>query len=50
RVISWSSAGTCGFEGTRRGTPFAAQTAAGNAIRAVVDQGMRLKNVNLLIV
>ncbi|MBA0766598.1 hypothetical protein Gotri_015628, partial [Gossypium trilobum] len=35
RVISWSSAGTCGFEGTRRGTPFAAQTAAGNAIRAV---------------
>ncbi|XLT72852.1 hypothetical protein HN873_029278 [Arachis hypogaea] len=26
RVISWSSAGTCGFKGTRRGTPFAAQT------------------------
>ncbi|CAH8350006.1 unnamed protein product, partial [Eruca vesicaria subsp. sativa] len=38
RVISWSSAGTCGYRGTRRGTPFAAQTAAGNAIRAVVDQ------------
>ncbi|KAK5811148.1 hypothetical protein PVK06_026470 [Gossypium arboreum] len=38
RVISWSSASTCGFKGTRRGTPFAAQTAAGNAIRAVVDQ------------
>ena len=34
RVISWSSAGTCGFKGRRRGTPFAAQTAAGNAIRA----------------
>ncbi|MBA0857337.1 hypothetical protein Goshw_010845 [Gossypium schwendimanii] len=50
RVISWSSAGTCGFEGTRRGTSFAAQTAAGNAIRAVVDQGMRLKNENLLVV
>ncbi|KAH1092366.1 hypothetical protein J1N35_019623 [Gossypium stocksii] len=42
RVIFWSSAGTCEFEGTRRGTPFAAQTAAGNAIRAVVDQGMQL--------
>ncbi|XP_027157016.1 uncharacterized protein LOC113758291 [Coffea eugenioides] len=39
RVVSWSSAGTCGFRGTRRGTPFAAQTAAANAIRTVVDQG-----------
>ncbi|CAH1430293.1 unnamed protein product [Lactuca virosa] len=38
RVVSWSSAGTSGFRGTRRGTPFAAQTAAGHAIRAVVDQ------------
>nr|YP_010566820.1 ribosomal protein S11 [Medicago doliata]UZC32571.1 ribosomal protein S11 [Medicago doliata] len=41
RVISWSSAGSCGFKGTRRGTPFAAQTAAENAIRTVVDQGMQ---------
>ncbi|KAH1080251.1 hypothetical protein J1N35_020012 [Gossypium stocksii] len=24
QVISWSSAGTCGFKSTRRGTPFAA--------------------------
>ena len=31
RIISWSSAGTCGFKGTRRGIPFTAQTAAGNA-------------------
>nr|YP_010391662.1 ribosomal protein S11 [Nymphaea dimorpha]QWM96053.1 ribosomal protein S11 [Nymphaea sp. NY566]UPX04954.1 ribosomal protein S11 [Nymphaea dimorpha] len=45
RVVSWSSAGTCGFKGTRRGTPFAAQTAAGNAIRAVVDQGMQRAEV-----
>ncbi|KAL5554096.1 hypothetical protein UlMin_041497 [Ulmus minor] len=43
RVISWPSAGTCGFKGTRRGTPFAAQTAARNAIRTVVDQGLDLK-------
>ncbi|KAI3881681.1 hypothetical protein MKX03_016701 [Papaver bracteatum] len=45
RVVSWSSAGTCGFRGTRRGTPFAAQTAAGNAIRTVVDQGMQRAEV-----
>nr|AMC32389.1 ribosomal protein S11 [Oenothera suffrutescens] len=47
RVISWSSAGTCGFKGTRRGTPFAAQTAAGNAIRTVVDQGMQRAEVRI---
>ncbi|GJR93102.1 ribosomal protein S11 [Tanacetum coccineum] len=40
RVVYWASAGTCGFRGTRRGTPFAAQTAAGNAIRTVVEQGL----------
>ncbi|MFS8006863.1 putative ribosomal protein S11 [Helianthus anomalus] len=45
RVVSWSSVGTCGFQGTRRGTPFAAQTAAANAIRAVVDQGMQRAEV-----
>nr|YP_010440665.1 ribosomal protein S11 [Clematis drummondii]UTD46069.1 ribosomal protein S11 [Clematis drummondii] len=45
RVVSWSSAGTCGFKGTRRGTPFAAQTAAANAIRTVVDQGMQRAEV-----
>nr|WFQ81712.1 ribosomal protein S11 [Coptis omeiensis]WGU50278.1 ribosomal protein S11 [Coptis deltoidea]WGU50316.1 ribosomal protein S11 [Coptis deltoidea] len=45
RVVSWSSTGTCGFRGTRRGTPFAAQTAAGNAIRTVVDQGMQRAEV-----
>ena len=40
QVISWSSAGACGFKGTRRGTPFAAQTAAENVIRALMDRGM----------
>ncbi|OIV92917.1 hypothetical protein TanjilG_32008 [Lupinus angustifolius] len=45
RVISWSSAGTCGFKGTRRGTPFAAQTAAANAILTVADQGMQRAEV-----
>ncbi|KAL4034888.1 hypothetical protein IC575_003559 [Cucumis melo] len=45
RVISWSSASTCGFKGTRRGTSFAAQTAVGNAIQAVVDQGKQRAEV-----
>ena len=40
QVISWSSAGACGFKGTRRGTPFAAQTAAENVIRTLMDRGM----------
>nr|YP_009435522.1 ribosomal protein S11 [Lobelia sonderiana]ATG25523.1 ribosomal protein S11 [Lobelia sonderiana] len=38
RVVSSSSAGNCGFRGTRKGTPFAAETAAVNAIRTVVMQ------------
>nr|YP_009925328.1 ribosomal protein S11 [Lomatogoniopsis alpina]QNH70491.1 ribosomal protein S11 [Lomatogoniopsis alpina] len=45
RVVCWSSAGACGFKGTKRGTPFAAQTAAGNAIRTVLDQGMQRAEV-----
>nr|UKO32293.1 ribosomal protein S11 [Evolvulus alsinoides]BDR61768.1 ribosomal protein S11 [Evolvulus alsinoides var. oblongus] len=40
RVVSWSSAGTSGFKGPRKATPFAAQIATTNAIRPVVDQGM----------
>nr|YP_010035798.1 ribosomal protein S11 [Onobrychis viciifolia]QPF16923.1 ribosomal protein S11 [Onobrychis viciifolia]QQQ88457.1 ribosomal protein S11 [Onobrychis viciifolia] len=41
QVISWSSGGSCGFKGTRRGTPFAAQIAAANAIQTVADHGMQ---------
>ena len=40
-VISWSSAGACGFKGARKGTPFAAQTAAEAAGRQSMEQGMR---------
>jgi hypothetical protein len=32
-VISWASAGSSGFKGAKKGTPFAAQTAAENAAR-----------------
>lgn len=38
-VISWASAGSSGFKGAKKGTPFAAQTAAESAARRAVDQG-----------
>nr|YP_009435789.1 ribosomal protein S11 [Monopsis alba]ATG25790.1 ribosomal protein S11 [Monopsis alba] len=38
RVVSSSSAGFCGFRGARKGTPFAAQTTAVDAISTVVLQ------------
>ncbi|MEM7594607.1 MAG: 30S ribosomal protein S11 [Cyanobacteria bacterium P01_G01_bin.67] len=40
-VVSWSSAGASGFKGAKKGTPFAAQTAADSAGRRAMDQGMR---------
>ncbi|MGK7923095.1 MAG: 30S ribosomal protein S11 [Trichodesmium sp.] len=40
-AISWASAGSSGFKGAKKGTPFAAQTAAESAGRRANDQGMR---------
>lgn len=40
-VVSWASAGSVGFKGSRKGTPFAAQMAAEAASRKVGDVGMR---------
>jgi len=40
-AVSWASAGSCGFKGAKKGTPFAAQTAAEVAARQSMDQGMR---------
>jgi small subunit ribosomal protein S11 len=40
-VICWSSAGACGFKGSRKGTPFAAKTAAETAARQSMVFGMR---------
>jgi small subunit ribosomal protein S11 len=40
QVLCWSSIGACGFKGTRRGTPFVAQTAAENFIHTLMDRGM----------
>jgi small subunit ribosomal protein S11 len=44
-VISWSSAGACGFKGSRKNTPFAAQIAAENAAKNAVAIGMRQVDV-----
>lgn len=40
-VIAWASAGSSGFKGAKKGTPYAAQTASENAARQAADQGMR---------
>jgi small subunit ribosomal protein S11 len=40
-VISWASSGTAGFKGSRKGTPYAAQLAAGNAARKAMEHGLR---------
>lgn len=39
-VVSWASAGTVGFKGSRKGTPYAAQMAAASAARQALDRGM----------
>lgn len=40
-VISWATSGSSGFKGAKKGTPFAAQTAADSAARRAMDNGMR---------
>lgn len=40
-AISWASAGELGFKGSRKSTPFAAQSAAEQAGRLAVEQGMK---------
>lgn len=40
-TISWSSAGSRGFKGSRKGTPFAAQLATEDAVRKAMDHGLR---------
>jgi small subunit ribosomal protein S11 len=46
-TISWSSAGSTGFKGARKGTPFAAQTASEAATTTAVSLG--LKTVEILV-
>ncbi len=40
-VLSWGSAGTAGFKGSRKSTPFAAQMAAEQAARRAMEHGLR---------
>ena len=40
-TVSWASAGTQGFKGSRKSTPFAAQLAAQEAGRKAMENGMR---------
>lgn len=46
-VISWASAGTVGFKGTKKGTPFAAQMASEAAARKAMEHG--LKKVDVMV-
>ena len=46
-VVAWASAGTVGFKGSRKGTPFAAQVAAESAARKAADAGMRAVQVQV---
>ena len=47
KVIAWASAGSMGFKGSRKGTPFAAQQAALRAANAARDHGMRTVEVRV---
>jgi small subunit ribosomal protein S11 len=47
RTLAWKSAGSLGFRGSRKGTPFAAQQAAMNAANQVRDHGMRSVEVRV---
>lgn len=46
-AVAWASAGTVGFKGARKGTPFAAQSAAETVAKKSIDQGM--KNCQVLV-
>ena len=44
-AVSWSSAGTMGFKGSRKSTPFAAQMAAEDAAKKAMEHGVRSVDV-----
>jgi len=46
-VISWSSAGSKGFKGSRKSTPYAAQVAADDAGSKAYEQGLRTLSVQV---
>jgi small subunit ribosomal protein S11 len=46
-VISWASAGSEGFKGSRKSTPFAAQMAAQASAKKAMEHGMKKIEVNV---
>lgn len=46
-VIAWSSAGSLGFKGSRKGTPFAAQLASETAAKKAMESG--LKHIDVFV-
>ncbi len=46
-VLSWSSTGAAGFKGSRKSTPFAAKTAAEDAVRKAKEHGVRQVEVEV---
>ena len=46
-VLSWSSSGSLGFRGSRKGTPYAAQQASLTAANKAKESGVRSMNVNV---
>lgn len=46
-AISWASAGALGFKGSRKSTPFAAQTAAETAAKVAMEHGMKSLEVSV---
>ena len=46
-AIAWSSAGSLGFKGSRKSTPYAAQMAAEDAGRKAVEHGVKTREVEV---
>ena len=44
-ALSWASAGEMGFRGSRKSTPYAAQTAAETAAKAAMEHGLKTVEV-----
>ena len=46
-ALSWASSGGLGFRGSRKSTPYAAQTAAETAAKAAMEHGLKTVEVNV---
>nr|AYQ93439.1 ribosomal protein S11 [Lepocinclis tripteris] len=46
-VLAWSSSGSCGFKGSRKSTPFAAQTSVETVVKKLIEQGVKQIELNV---